>query len=150
MTAAGMLVPALIVVELAVFDAPYVRRFGTPGRLTWERQTATARADAPWRIAEALGRLGVRPGDPIGFIGYSFGATFARLAKVRIVAEMPWEETDRFWSLDPGGRAEVLDAFGRVGAVALVTEVPPPAGAEQDWVELDGSGRYALMLKGGS
>jgi hypothetical protein len=86
----------------------------------------------------------------VGFIGYSFGATFARLAKVRIVAEMPGPEATLFWQLDSAGRTRVLESFARAGACVVISEVPPPQSSADDWAELGGSGRYAIFVRNGS
>jgi hypothetical protein len=147
LAAAGVLVPALIVVEIAAFDARYVT---SPAAFVRQWRAAAQRMDSPWRIAEAVHGLGIRHGAPIGFIGYSYGATFARLARVRIVAEMATEEADQFWESAPEHRDEVFDSFRRAGAAAVITEVPPPAASRAGWTELGRSGRYALLLEPGA
>lgn len=141
---AGTLIPALFVVQLASFDIAHVAP--TPGAFLWQWRAAPHRQDAPWRVAEALHQAGVGPGSRVGVIGYAYGATFARLARVRIVAEMAEEHADALWALGPDARDEVLGAFARAGAVAVVADVAPPTRARDGWRELGGSGRYVRVL----
>lgn len=87
----------------------------------------------PSRVAEALRRRGLAPGDPIGVVGYSFDAGWARLARLRIVAEVAPEEASAVWEGDAGTVARVKRAFARAGARAVVVEPlegDPPSGFE--------------------
>ncbi len=71
-----------------------------------------------WQIAEGLASLGVVPGDAIAIMGYDDPRYWARLAKVRIVAEIA-DEKD-FWSHSAPDRAAVLRAIKKTGATAVV------------------------------
>ena len=73
-------------------------------------------------IAEGLQRLGIREGDRIGFIGYSFTAFWARLARVRIIVEIAPEHAGAFWNAGDDTQAKVLQVFANAGAKALVSE----------------------------
>jgi hypothetical protein len=70
-------------------------------------------------IADGLLRLGVERGDRVAFIGYSFSAFWARLARVRIIAGLEPRYEQDFWS-DHEQQSAVLEAFGTAGAVAAV------------------------------
>ena len=76
-------------------------------------------------IAKELTRAGIRPGDPVAVIGEGYGAYWARLARARIIAEVP--DVDRFWSATPENRRECLDRFRTAGARAVVTFRARPA-----------------------
>src|SRR5688572_20627691 len=79
--AAGIILPLLVVLQIGAFDWYHASRIARAG-------AASARAQAtPWQVAEAVLKAGVQPGDEIGFIGYAFGAGFARLARIRITSE---------------------------------------------------------------
>ena len=60
-----------------------------------------------YRVAESLNKAGVRPGESVAIIGSGWdGMVWARLARVRIVAQIPPDDVDEFWRADPNLRAE--------------------------------------------
>src|SRR6266851_1574396 len=84
-------------------------------------------------LLTVLPALGVSPGSKVGFIGSSFSAYWAHLARVRIVAEIPdvrWDPglrkaerptaADRFWGMEPSARAGAMGAFVRIGVKAVL------------------------------
>jgi hypothetical protein len=99
-----------------------------------------------WEVAYAVGALGLGRGDRIGVIGYSFGAFFARLARVRIVAEIPGDQVESFWRADAASRGSALDAFQRAGARAVVTDWVPPGVPADGWIELGETGHRIYLL----
>jgi hypothetical protein len=120
---------------------------------------AAARGDFPpqkhwqWEIAIRLNQIGVLPGDKVAYIGYGVSAYWARLAQVKIVAEMP-SERDSFLSvenvkeilLENGSlKPEAIQAFVSTGAKAIVSRNVPPAVAKNGWQEL-GASYYAFLL----
>jgi hypothetical protein len=74
-----------------------------------------------WKVARYLHDAGLRAGDPVGSVGWTFSAYWARMARVHVVAEVP-EEGRRiaFWSSEPEKRAVVMQLFRDVGAKAVV------------------------------
>ena len=90
-------------------------------------------------IAARLEKAGLRAGDKVAYIGPSVDADWARLAGVKIVAEIPLsyqrnrrllnntlidkaDDIKKFWT-DPGpGRAAVIDAFRHAGAKMIITD----------------------------
>jgi 4-amino-4-deoxy-L-arabinose transferase-like glycosyltransferase len=94
------------------------------------------------RVGESLNRAGVLPGEEVALIGDSSdGCRWARMARVRIVAQILREDTDSWWASDPRVKAEVYDAFARAGAKAVVAEEIPHSGGFADWQRL-GDTRY--------
>ena len=97
-----------------------------------------------WEVAQGLQMLGARPGDKVARIGYGPPAYWARLAQVRIIAEMFSEEPQ--FSTVPGIDAalqpdgtftpDVLSAFARTGAKFIVAWKPPDDIASRGWHEL--------------
>jgi hypothetical protein len=100
----------------------------------------------PGKIAEELHRVGIQSGDKIAVIGYAFDSFWARLARVKIVAEMSDEEADAFWSGKPSFQSEVLRAFASTGARAIVAERVPAHVAPSSWHRLGLSNYYAYLL----
>src|SRR5205085_1566110 len=59
--------------------------------------------DVQWQIASELQRLGVRPGAQVAIIGDAMYAAWPRLARVRVVAELPVKPEGNvaaFWTVD--------------------------------------------------
>ncbi len=68
-------------------------------------------------IAETVKGMGIKPGDPVAIIGKEFRHIYwARLAKVRIVAEVPWPGDS--WTQEQETR--VMQILRQTGAVAVV------------------------------
>jgi hypothetical protein len=99
----------------------------------------------PSVIARHLTELGLRPGDPVGVIGYSFDAFWARLARVRIVAEISPREVDAFWSKSDDRQAQVIEAFARLGVRAVVAEQVPRDVALPGAVRLGNTSYYVFL-----
>jgi hypothetical protein len=100
-----------------------------------------------WRIADGLGRLGVLAGDPVAFIGDTQVAYWARLARVRIIADIPFHEADLFWSADDILRRDVLKALAGTGARAVVTDrIPCPRSAD-GWQRIGETGHFMRFLR---
>lgn len=96
-----------------------------------------------YEIAAALTTAGIRPGDQVGSVGFAFDAYWARLAGVRIVAEIPTPDVPTFWSDTAAGRAAVYDAFRRAGIRILVAPDAPDTAAAVGWQRL-GVDRHAV------
>lgn len=101
-----------------------------------------------WRVAEGLREMGVSSGDRVAVIGNGFHASaWARLARARIVAELPADYVSAFWALDSAGQAQVLEAFANTSAEVLVTKDMPfqPVGVE--WHRIADTNYYVVRLQ---
>ena len=97
---------------------------------------------AHWETAEALRRLGVRPGDRIAAIGRFEEFAWARLARVQIVAGI---DTDAplYWEAEPAARQRANAALARSGATLIVASRPPGSLDEKDqWTRLGSTTYY--------
>jgi 4-amino-4-deoxy-L-arabinose transferase-like glycosyltransferase len=102
-------------------------------------------------VAERLRTMSIEPGDRVALIGDGFVEYWARLEKVRIVAEVPdvmeaggADSAAAFWDSNPEIEQEVLNILRSTGAKAVVAANPPrvlPPG----WVEI-GNTRHAVYL----
>lgn len=100
-----------------------------------------------WQVAEGLKQLGVQPGDKVAHLGYK-DYYWARLAKVKIVAEIP--QPEKFWEQDDLTRAKVLQALKETGAKVLVQEPGlklPKTEAATGWKKLGKLKSYAYLLQ---
>jgi hypothetical protein len=102
------------------------------------------------RVAQWLSRNRARPGDSVALMGFGLDAYWARLAGLRIVAELPKENSERFWEADSALRSQVIGAFTRTGARILVAEKVPPSAPLAGWTQIDQTDYYAYRLEEGA
>jgi hypothetical protein len=138
-----------LALEMAAFNVAGLSRLA-PGAipvLQSEKGAAGRPAGSPPAVAEALLEAGIRPGDRIAYVGYAFGAYFARLARVRVVAEVPEHQASKFWALDPPRREAALERLAETGAAAIVAERPPNQGPAPGWNRLGQTDYYVRPLR---
>jgi Fe2+ transport system protein FeoA len=109
-----------------------------------------------WEVAQALTQMGIHAGDKVAYIRRSPWGDFywARLGRIRIIAEIPPDEVDKFWASSPAVQADVIHAFTRVGAKAVIAGPDPhrpgvvalPPCASHDWLKLANSDFYAYAF----
>ena len=100
-----------------------------------------------YQVADSLNKDGVLPGDEVAIIGSGWDAMFwARLARVRIVAQIPPDDADGFWWSDSLTQKEVYDTMGRLGVKAVVIDGKPHSSGALEWVKLGPTDYYAHML----
>jgi 4-amino-4-deoxy-L-arabinose transferase-like glycosyltransferase len=103
---------------------------------------ASAPAARPLAVAEALHELGIQQGDKVGVIGYAYDSFWARLARVKIVAEMLEADAMDFWQGDEALQQSVLQAFASSGTKAVIAEYVPDETQLQDWHRVGNSNYY--------
>jgi hypothetical protein len=131
-TAAGVLI--MVALRLAPLTATMIEEI---------RGQSNPGAHRFFEVAEGLKQLGAQPGDRVARIGYGPPAYWARLARVRIVAEMFSEEPD-FPSVPDVDLAfengimkpEIVQAFASTGARFVIAWKPPADVAQNGWTEL--------------
>jgi hypothetical protein len=96
--------------------------------------------------AMSMRKLGLRPGDAVGRIGTGFYDYWARLARVRIIAEVPDSDVGQFWAADSATQQEVLQAFARAGAKAVVAQSVPEWVDTSGWLCVDGEADYVVRF----
>jgi hypothetical protein len=109
-----------------------------------------------WQVAQSLKQEGLSAGDQIAWIRpQPFTAResyyWARLARLRIIAEIPAGQESRFWSAPSGTRANVLQTLARAGAKALIaTHIPatytPDGAAHDGWRHVGKTNYYVYLL----
>lgn len=113
--------------------------------------------NAQAEAAVELRRAGVGEGERVASIGETMFASWPRLARVRVVAEVPRRtfgvagpetgEAGRFWAADEETKARLLEAFGAAGARAVVADDGPEYSSAEGWQRL-GSTRFRVYLFG--
>jgi hypothetical protein len=87
----------------------------------------------PGEVVEELQLLGIHSGDQVAVIGYAFDSFWARLARVKIVAEMLISDADLFWFGNTELQIEVIQAFQSTGARAIIAEEVPDHALLSAW-----------------
>lgn len=113
--------------------------------------SGSAAPDArPSVMAAGLLDLGLARGDSIGVIGNAIGATWARLARLRIVADVAPEDVNAFWSGSPDQQRAVLEAFNGAGVRAVIAEPPPAGTVPEEWSRVGQTIYLARLMRGGA
>jgi len=95
--------------------------------------------------ARGLAYLDIRPGDEIAFVGYAFGAYFARLARVRITRQVPDKDAAAFWNAGMRSFDMTARALLEGGPKAIITDRQPTGPSAGRWSRL-GHSRYWVFL----
>jgi hypothetical protein len=105
----------------------------------------------PVMTAERLRTMGIESRDRVALIGDGIEAYWARLDKVRIVAEAPQDlETGdaaaAFWNSSPQTEQAVLSLLKSTGAKAVIANTPP-AVLPPGWVPAGDTGRAVYFFR---
>jgi hypothetical protein len=131
----------LTVYNLEGFDSLLAR----PSRQGTESAVAAA-PSWPGQVAEELASHGITEGDRVGVIGYAFDSFWARLARVKIVAEMFEWQADPFYLGDINFQTQVIQAFASAGASAVVAEYVPAYASLPGWHQVGDSNYYIYLI----
>ncbi len=101
-----------------------------------------------WTVAQSLAQRGIRPGDSVAQMLFHTRDVhyWAHLARVTIVAEVPYEEEDKFWSASPEVQRRVERLLQQTGAKVLVTQNPPSLPPGSGWETIPGTDYAVLSL----
>jgi hypothetical protein len=92
--------------------------------------------------ARNLGAMGIRDADQIATVGAPFVDFYARIARLRVIAQISDEAA--FWKL-PQQKAEAIEnALAKTGAKALVARDRPAAFQERSWKQVLGT-RFSIL-----
>ena len=108
----------------------------------------SAARDVQWQVADGLQKMGVRPDDSVASVGNTMFAAWPRLARLRVVAEIPETsagDVEKFWSANAEVREQVLAAFAGTGARVVVADDAPSWATREGWRPL-GSTNYLIYV----
>lgn len=146
LAAAGALMIACLFGNLVAFNLEGLGSLVTnPAQQPKPNHTAPA-PSWPGEVAEVLIRAGIEPGAAVGVIGYAFDSYWARLARVKIVAEMYEWEAEPFYLGDPAFQTEVIQAFASTGACAIIAEHVPGYASLDGWRQVGKTNYYYYLL----
>lgn len=135
-----------MLVNIAIFNLDGINRLNPSIQTNIGEQT-TAKPASPIEVAQTLHQQGVEEGDKVAIIGYGFDSFWARLARVKIVAEMLESQANEFWLGDDALQQDVLQAFASTGASAIVAEYVPGYARLDGWHQVGNSNYYIYKLK---
>jgi len=141
----GILIMIFLLANLVTFSLSGYRDLGAAANAA--SSAGGTAPDWPGEVAQALLDTGLDAGDPVAIIGYGFDSFWARLARVKIVAEMPINEAGPFWIGKPELQTEVIEAFASSGAKAIVAETVPTYASLPGWEQVGSSNYYILKLE---
>jgi hypothetical protein len=99
-----------------------------------------------WQAAQSLHQLGIQPGDRVAVIAGNSVGHWARLAGVKIVAELPLGQDDIFWRADRQTQDRVYAALAITGSRVIVVKDPPLDATRDGWRQLGDTTYYARLL----
>lgn len=102
-------------------------------------------AARPLAVAQALQELGIQQGDEVGVVGYAYDSFWARLARVRITAELVDRDAEELWRGDKSLQQSVLQAFSDAGVKAVVAEDVPAYADLSNWHQV-GNTNYFIYV----
>jgi hypothetical protein len=98
--------------------------------------------------ANNLERLGLQPGDKVGFVGFAASCYYAQYDRLHVVSQVLY--SDDFWRLDAADAKRVEDQMASIGVKAVITTNRPASNHEAGWTEvghLEGNSISVLLLK---
>jgi hypothetical protein len=95
-------------------------------------------------IAKWLKQKGIHPGDRVAHVGELADSYWARLARVQVVANA--EPAAKFWQAEHQDQLEVMSAFARVGAKAVIAKSVPEEDQALGWQKIKGTYFYFYPL----
>lgn len=105
-------------------------------------------APVTWQLADCLHRKGIRAGDSVADIGLNGESGWARLARVRITAEIPHESVEEFDASKTEAKAKVLESIFRTGVKAIVADTRESSGCETGWQAVSETSYYVCVARG--
>ena len=127
--------------------------FGTVTRDFVEEvaDASAASRNTAWAIANEMRQAGVQPGESIASVTYaqSYIARWARLARVRIVAEVNYSThtpENYFWRQPADVKRRVLAALAATGAEVAVSDETPQGDGNDGWQAVGRTGYWIYRL----
>ncbi|MGI9146832.1 MAG: hypothetical protein ACR2IK_09835 [Chloroflexota bacterium] len=102
--------------------------------------------DEQAQVAMGLRAAGLQPGDPVASGGRAIDDAWARLARVRIVAEVGDREGATMLATDADARARVQAALLQTHAAAIVARDWPGLTGDPGWVGIGGTSYFYYLM----
>jgi hypothetical protein len=99
-----------------------------------------------YNVARGLQALGIAPGDRAATLARMAEVHWARMAEIKIVAEIPLGEESAFWNASPPEKLNVFRVLAGTGAKILIAKDPPAFATREGWTPVGGTGFYVHRL----
>ncbi len=133
-----------LIANIILFNLDGFARLNSSAGLSFGEPSAPVAR--PLAVAQQLDKMGIQPGDRVGVIGYAYDSFWARLAGVRIAAEMLDADAEELWRGDALLQQNVLDAFADAGIKAIVAEYVPAYADLSTWHRVGNSSYYIYVF----
>jgi len=144
-TSAAMILFMLL--GIAAFNLEGAGRLAGPPPAGASTEALAGPPGWPGEVAQELRRSGVNAGDRVAVFGYAFTSFWARLARVRVAAEMLPNDAELFWSTEAATRDEILRVLARNGVRAVVAESVPATADTTGWRQVGRSNFYLRLIE---
>jgi hypothetical protein len=145
-----LLAPLAIAISVIMLLPIATALGGDMGQTVQRVRSGAAFDHSDAEVAAYLLSMGIGPGGRVAYIqstSDTFNKYWARLAKVTIVADMPYQDVDQFWNGSAAAQRKVVAAFGSAGAEALVAYKVPEAGRGAGWERAGKTDYYVLRCE---
>jgi hypothetical protein len=113
-------------------------------RAAWQiLQGEGPQANQQWAVADYLEQHGIGPGGKVAVLGDAFECGWARLGRLRIVAQM--EDVAGYRAADYRTRHALYSKFRSTGAMAVIA--PEARELGEDWVPIPGTAFHMWLLR---
>ncbi|MEO8594984.1 MAG: hypothetical protein ABI759_16815 [Candidatus Solibacter sp.] len=96
-------------------------------------------------VAQELARMGIRAGDEIAVLGTGLDGYYARMAGVRVVAQI-WEDPDRIENLEASQVGQILSQLRQTGVKALLSRTKRGFVHDDGWVAVPRTDVFIRVL----
>jgi len=103
--------------------------------------------DEQAQVALGLRAAGVHPGDAVASGGRAFEDAWARIARVRIVAEVAERDGATMMANDGDARARVQQALLQTRVAAIVARDWPGLTGDPEWRSIEGTSYFYRLLR---
>ena len=102
-------------------------------------------AHVQWMVGQRLREMNLAPGDRVAVLGHTTIADYwARLAGLKVVADVPLEALESYWTASPERRADISSSLRALGVKAIVSGTRPLI--LSGWQSLGDTGYYVQVL----
>jgi len=105
------------------------------------------RSHIQWQVANGLKKMGIQPREKVAIVGTGLHAYWARLARVKIVAEIIVENDKIFWALNDSVKSKVLKTLTETGAKLIVAQNLPSYISASGWQRIGNTDYYVYVLE---